>query len=177
MLILVIRLWTPSTTREPIKCLSKVLDGTFVACGSWIGKGPDVVFMVSFSTVIMSLVLNFKSWKLNNDVLISFCNTSRIWSWHSISWSMENCVFSWCTCILGTWKFDALIACAVVVSSLVANKVRYSSVLKGQEDCGMIVRIPLAMVIGLEPNVSPSVWITCLVVEILGATLESCAAK
>jgi hypothetical protein len=27
-------LWTPSTTGEAIECLSKVLDGTPVACGS-----------------------------------------------------------------------------------------------------------------------------------------------
>jgi hypothetical protein len=57
------RLQTPSTTREPIECLSKVLDGTPVACGSAIDKGLDVVFRVSFNTVIMSLVFNFKSWK------------------------------------------------------------------------------------------------------------------
>jgi hypothetical protein len=30
------------------------------------------VFRVSFSTVIISLVLSFKSWKLNNSVLTSF---------------------------------------------------------------------------------------------------------
>jgi hypothetical protein len=57
MLQLMTRLRTPSTTREPIKCLSKVLDGTFVACGSGIGRGPDVVLRVSSSTVIMSLIL------------------------------------------------------------------------------------------------------------------------
>jgi len=34
MLELVTKLRTPSTTREPIECLSKVLDGTSVACGS-----------------------------------------------------------------------------------------------------------------------------------------------
>jgi len=61
MLQLVIRLRTPSTTRELIECLSKVLDGTFVACGSRIGRRPDVVFKVSFNTIIMSLVLSFKS--------------------------------------------------------------------------------------------------------------------
>jgi hypothetical protein len=48
MLELVTRLRTPSTTREPIECLSKVLDGTSVACGSGIGRRPDVVFRVSF---------------------------------------------------------------------------------------------------------------------------------
>jgi hypothetical protein len=58
MLQLVIRLWTPSTTREPIECLSKVLDGTLIACGLGIGRRLDVVFRVSFSIVIMSLVLN-----------------------------------------------------------------------------------------------------------------------
>ncbi len=61
MLELVTRLRTPSTTGEPIKCLSKVLDGSHVACGSGIGKGPDVMFRVSFNTAIMSLVLSFKS--------------------------------------------------------------------------------------------------------------------
>ncbi len=43
MLELVSRLWTPSTTRELIECLSKVLDGTLVACGSGIGRGLGVV--------------------------------------------------------------------------------------------------------------------------------------
>jgi len=38
-----------------------VLDGTSVACGSGIGKGPDVVFKVSSKIAIMSLVLSFKS--------------------------------------------------------------------------------------------------------------------
>jgi hypothetical protein len=50
----------PSATHEPIKCLSRVLDGTLVACGSGIGKRPDVMFKVSLHTVIMSLVLSFK---------------------------------------------------------------------------------------------------------------------
>ncbi len=86
MIKLVIRLRTPFTTREPIECLSKVLDGTHVACGSGIGRGPDVVFRVYFSIAIMSLVLSFKFWKLNNDVLTSFYATSHIWNWHSISW-------------------------------------------------------------------------------------------
>jgi hypothetical protein len=62
-------------------------------------------------------VLSFKSWKLNNSVFTSFCTTSCIWSWHSISWSVEICVFSWCTCTPGTHEFYALIACGVVVSS------------------------------------------------------------
>jgi len=61
MLKLVTRLRMPSTTREPIECLSKMLDGTLITCGSRIGKGPNVVFRVSFSTAIMSLVLSFKS--------------------------------------------------------------------------------------------------------------------
>jgi hypothetical protein len=55
MLKLMTQLWTPSTTRELIDCLSKVLDGTFVACGSRIGRGPDVMFRVSFNTAIMFL--------------------------------------------------------------------------------------------------------------------------
>ncbi len=61
MLELMIRLRTPPATRELIDYISKVLDGTPVACGSGIGKGPDVVFHVSFNIVIMSLVLSFKS--------------------------------------------------------------------------------------------------------------------
>jgi len=60
MLKPVTRLQTPSITCEPIECLSKVLDGTPVACGSTIGKGLDVVFRVSSSIVIMSFVLSFK---------------------------------------------------------------------------------------------------------------------
>jgi hypothetical protein len=166
-----------STTREQIKCLSKVLDGTPVACGSGICKGLDVVFRVSFNTVIMSLVLSFKSWKLNNSVLTNFCTTSRIWSWHSISLLVENCVFSWCTCTHGTRKFDALVACGVVVSSPLANKVCFSSMLRGRKDYGMITRVLLVVVVGLEPYASPLVWITCLVAKTLGATLTSCAAK
>jgi hypothetical protein len=93
MLKLGTKLQTPFTTREPIECLSKVLDGTPVTCGLGIGRGLNVVFKVYFCITIMSLVLSFKIWKLNNSVLTSFCTTSRIWSWHSISWSVENCVF------------------------------------------------------------------------------------
>jgi hypothetical protein len=117
MLKLVTRLWTPFVTCEPIECLSKALDGTLVACGSWIDRGPGVVFKESFGTAIMSLVLSFKSWKLNNGVCTSFRPTSLIWNWHSISWSMENRVFSWCTCIPGIREFDALATCGVVISS------------------------------------------------------------
>jgi len=157
MLKLMTRLRTQFVTCELIECLSKVLDGTSIACGSGIGRGPDVVFRVYSSIAIMSLVLSFKSWKLNNGVLTSFCATSCIWNWHSISWSVENCVFFLCTCILRTREFDALTACGVVVSSPLANKVRSSSLLKGQKDCGMIAQAPLALIIGLEPNVSPSV--------------------
>jgi hypothetical protein len=80
MLELVTRLWTPFTTCEPTECLSKVLNGTHVACGSRIGRGPDVVFRVSFNIAIMSLVLNFKSWKLSNGVFTSYCAISCIWS-------------------------------------------------------------------------------------------------
>jgi hypothetical protein len=105
----------------------------------------------------MSLVLKFKSWKLDNGVFISFCAISCIWSLHSISLSMENCVFSLCTCTPRTQEFDALVACGVVVSSPLANKVQYSSVLKGRKDYGMIVRTPLTLIIGLEPNVRPSI--------------------
>jgi len=70
---------------------------------------------------------------------------------------MDNCVFSQCTCTHGTREFDALIACGVVVSSPLANKVRSSSMLRGRKDCGMTTRAPLALVIGLEPDASPSV--------------------
>jgi len=85
MLKLMTRLQTPSTTHGPIKCLSKVLDGTPIACGSRTSKGPDVVFRVSFRNTIMSLMFSFKFWKLNNSVFTSFYATSRIWNWHSIS--------------------------------------------------------------------------------------------
>jgi len=61
MLELVTKLRTPSVTRELIECLSKVLDGTLVAGGLMIGKGLDIMFRVSSSTAIMSLVLSFKS--------------------------------------------------------------------------------------------------------------------
>ncbi len=61
MLELVTRLRTPSTTCELIECLSKVLDGTSVACGLGIGRILDVVFRVSSNTVIMSLVFSIKS--------------------------------------------------------------------------------------------------------------------
>ncbi len=61
MLELVTKLQMSSATHELIECLSKVLDGTSIACGSGIGRGPNVVFKVSFKIAIMSLVLNFKS--------------------------------------------------------------------------------------------------------------------
>jgi hypothetical protein len=61
MLELVTKSRTPFVTSVPIKCLSKVLDGSFVACGYRIGRGPNVVFRVSFSIVIMFLVLSLKS--------------------------------------------------------------------------------------------------------------------
>ncbi len=35
-----------------------MLDGTPVACGLGIGRGPDVVFKVSFNIAIMSWVLS-----------------------------------------------------------------------------------------------------------------------
>jgi hypothetical protein len=59
--------------------------------------------------------------------------------------------------MLGTQEFDALATCGVIVSSPLTNKVRFSFVLKGRKDCGMIIRAPLALVIGLELNASPSV--------------------
>jgi hypothetical protein len=61
MLELVTRLRTPSSTCELIECLSKVLDGTPIACGSKIGRGPNVMFRVSCSTTTMSLVLSLKT--------------------------------------------------------------------------------------------------------------------
>jgi hypothetical protein len=61
MLKLMTRLRTPYITHDLIECLPKVLDGTHVACGSGIGKGPDIMFKVSFNIAIMSLVLSFKS--------------------------------------------------------------------------------------------------------------------
>ncbi len=60
MLELMTRLRMPFATHELIECLSKVLDGTPVACVSRINRRFDVVFKVSFSTIIMSLVLSFK---------------------------------------------------------------------------------------------------------------------
>jgi hypothetical protein len=85
MLKLMTKLWMPSKTHQPIECLSKVLDGTPVTCGLGIGRGPDVMFRVSSSTTIMSMVLNFKSWKLNNNVFTRFYAISCIWSWQSIT--------------------------------------------------------------------------------------------
>ncbi len=61
MLELLTRLRTTFITRELINYLSKVLDGTPVACRLRISRGPDVVFRVSFSIIIMSLVFSFKS--------------------------------------------------------------------------------------------------------------------
>ncbi len=60
MLELVTRLRMPSITREPIECLSKVLDETPMVCGSGIGRGFDVMCRVSFSIAIMSLMFSFK---------------------------------------------------------------------------------------------------------------------
>jgi hypothetical protein len=61
MLELVTRLRTPFATRVPIDYLTKVLDGTSVACGSGLGRGPDAMFKVFSKIAIMSLVLSFKS--------------------------------------------------------------------------------------------------------------------
>jgi hypothetical protein len=69
---------------------------------------------------------------------------------------MENYVFSLCTCTLGTREFDALTTRGVIVSSPFTNKVRSSSVLRRRKDCGMTTQAPLALVIGLEPDASPS---------------------
>jgi hypothetical protein len=86
-------------------------------------------------------------------------------------------VFSWCTCTPGTREFDALVACGVVVSCPLTNKVCSSSVLRGQKDYGMTAQASLTLVIGLETYANPSVWITCLMAKTLGATLAFCAAK
>jgi len=61
MLELMTKLQMPSATRERIEYFSKVFDGTHVACGLGIGRRPDVVFKVSLSVAIMSLVFSFKS--------------------------------------------------------------------------------------------------------------------
>ncbi len=66
-------------------------------------------------------------------------------------------MFSSCTCTLGTQEFDALIACGIVVSSPFANKVRFFSMLKRRKDYGMIIRAPLTLIIGLEPDANPLV--------------------
>jgi hypothetical protein len=106
-------------------------------------------------------VFSFKSWKLNNSVLISFCATSCIWSWHSISWLVEKlCVF-----LMYMYSWDTIIWCpsSLWCNNLLpfANKVCFFYVLRGRKDCGMIVWTALALVIGLEPDTSPSFWITC----------------
>jgi hypothetical protein len=90
---------------------------------------------------------------------------------------MKNCVFSWCTCTPKTQEFDALTTCGVLVSSPLSNKVCSSPMLRGRKDYGMAARAALALVIGLEPNVNPLVWITCLVAKTLGATLAFCVVK
>jgi len=56
-----------------------------------------------------------------------------------------------------TWEFDALTACGVIVSSPFANKVRSSFMLRGRKDYGTTIRAPLALVIKLEPDASPSI--------------------
>ncbi len=61
MLELMTKLQMPFATYELMECLSKVLDGTHVACGLGTSRGLDFVFRVSFSIAIMSLVLSFKS--------------------------------------------------------------------------------------------------------------------
>jgi hypothetical protein len=68
-------------------------------------------------------------------------------------------------------------ACGVVVSSPLTNKVRSSSMSRGRNDCDMTVRAPLALIIGFELDVSPSVWITYSMAETSGATLAFCVAK
>jgi hypothetical protein len=70
---------------------------------------------------------------------------------------MENCVFFLYTCTLGTRKFDALTAYGVIVSSPLTNKMHSCFMLRGQKYYGMTPRAPLALVIGLEPNVNPSI--------------------
>jgi hypothetical protein len=86
-----------------------------------------------------------------------------------------------CVFLMYMYSWDMRIWCpnSLWCSSLLpfVNKVRFSSMLKGQKDCGMTVRAPLALVIGFEPDVSLLVWITYLVVEILNASVASYATK
>jgi hypothetical protein len=51
------------------------------------------------------------------------------------------------------------------------------SMSRGRKDYGMTTRAFLVLVIGLELDASPLVWITCLVAKTLGATLAFCASK
>jgi hypothetical protein len=54
-------------------------------------------------------------------------------------------------------RIDALVAHDVVVSFPFANKVRFSSVLRGCKDCARTIGAPPALVIGCEPNASSSI--------------------
>jgi len=58
MLELVTILRMPFAIGEPIKCFSKVLDGTPIACGLGIGRRSDVVF-VSHTHITMCSNFNF----------------------------------------------------------------------------------------------------------------------
>jgi hypothetical protein len=95
------KLRTLSITREPIECFSKVLDGTPVARGLGISKRLDVMFKVSFNIAIMSLMLKFKSWKQNNNVLTNFCTISCIWSWDTWKFHLNllSSIVYLCVCI------------------------------------------------------------------------------
>jgi hypothetical protein len=141
MLKIMTRLRMPSVTREPIECLSRVLDGTLVACGLRIGKRPHKLqILKTKQRCTHKLLSHFTHLKLAFHKLING----------------KLCV-SWCTCTPGTQEFDALTACGVIVSSPLANKVRSSSILKGWKDYGMIARGPLTLVIGLELHASLSI--------------------
>jgi hypothetical protein len=166
----------PYATREPIECLSKVLDGTFVACGSEISKGPNAVFKVSFNIKIMFMVLSFKSWKLNNGVLTNFCVISCNWLKLALHKLINGKL---CDFLMYMYSWDTRIWCpsGVVVSSPLANKVHFFSMLRRQKDCVMTVRAHVTLVVGFEPYASPSIWITYLVAKALGATLTCCVMK
>jgi hypothetical protein len=51
------------------------------------------------------------------------------------------------------------------------------SVSRGRKNYGMTTRAPLTLVIRLESDASPLVWITCLMAKTLGVTLAYCASK
>jgi len=96
---------------------------------------------------------------------------------NSISWYVENCVFF----LMYMYSWDMKIWCP---SSLWCSNFlppRQQGVLffhvERTKNCGMTTWALLAIIIGLELDASPSVWIICLVAKTLGAILTSCATK